>query len=166
MRSVHDTEKVPALADRIQRNGFEVTRAVWVYRDGEQYAVLGGTRMDAAGQAGLTNIPVLIHEGFAVEQIVRLSDEDNENDEYHTPVPLQEVWASYKRLSEQPADDYGKWTEDRIAEAKGVKQPEVNVRLKYAGFPQAVLTQFIKNDFLKESHAKEISQIIEFLYFK
>ena len=78
-----------------------MTRAVWVYPDGEQYAVFaGGTRMDAAGQAGFTEIPVLIHEGFAVEQIVRLSEEDNENDEYHTPVPLPEVWASYKQLYE------------------------------------------------------------------
>jgi hypothetical protein len=65
-----------------------------------------------------------------LDAITRLSDEANENDEYHTPVPLPEVWNSYKRLSEQPADEYGKWTQDRIGEAKGVsrqKAPSLEV---------------------------------------
>ena len=62
-------------------------------------------------------------KGLRVEQIVRLSEDDNENDEYHTPVHT-EVWASYKRLyDERDENNTRVWTEKRIAEAKRAHKP-------------------------------------------
>ena len=95
---------------------------------------------------------MLVHEGFAVEQIVRLSEEDNENDEYHTPVPLPEVWASYQRLDDE-RDAQGKrvWTQERIAAAKGVDRMTVQRRLVYANFPERSYELLRKTNFSKRA---------------
>jgi hypothetical protein len=69
-------------------------------------------------------------------------------------VPLVDVWMDYKRLA-----DMG-WTQQRIADAKGVSQPNVVLRLAFAKFPSNVLTAFITNDFLREGHAREIRELL------
>lgn len=69
-RKTRKQEKVEALAQRIARNGFEITRAVWVYPGGRGYEVFaGGTRFEAANLAGVHLIPVVVHEGFTDEDI-------------------------------------------------------------------------------------------------
>ncbi len=119
----------------------------------------GGTRFHAVQHTDLKSVPVVLHEGFTDEQIVKLADEDNENDEYHTKVPIVDVWLSYLALAEQG------WTQERIANAKGVKQPVVAAYLQYAAQGEAVLQEFIKNDFLKDSHAAEICKLSNFYKF-
>jgi hypothetical protein len=58
----------------------------------------GGTRLEAARVVGLEDVPVLVHEGLSDEEVARRADLDNENDEYHEPVPVVDVWAEYHRL--------------------------------------------------------------------
>jgi len=79
----------------------------------------------------------LVHD---LERISRLADEDNENDEYHVPVPLLDIWAEYRRLSVEEG-----WTQRQIAKAKGVQQSLVAERLAYAMFPQQVLAAMIEH---------------------
>lgn len=156
-RKLRSKEYVDKLAQRINNNGYEITRALWVYSENEHYEVFaGGTRLEASRIANLQKVPVVIHEGFTEEEIVRLADEDNENDEYHEPVPITEVWASYKALS-----DNG-WTQERIAQAKGVNRALVSQKISYANFPKTILDEFVKNDFLKEGHASELNKLLNF----
>jgi ParB-like chromosome segregation protein Spo0J len=91
-----------------------------------------------------------LHTGFSDEEIVRLSDEDNENDEYHKAVPCVDVWLSYKSLA-----DAG-WTQERIAKAKGVSQSQVAKRLQYSELPQSVLA-IIQRTTIGESFVAELS---------
>jgi ParB/RepB/Spo0J family partition protein len=157
-RRTRAKDGVTKLAERISRNGYEITRALWAYPVNGHYEVFaGGTRLEAAKLAGLKSVPVVVHDGFTEEQITRLADEDNENDEYHAPVPIVDKWMDYKKLSELG------WTQQRIADAKGIKdRTQVAKRLSYAAFPPAVLSEFVKNDFLKESHATEIDRVCNF----
>lgn len=155
-RHTRPTASVTALAERMRRNGFESTRALWAYPGpGDTYEVFaGGTRLAAAREAHIPEVPVLVHEGYDEGAISRLADEDNANDEYHVPVPLPDVWAEYKRLKDEE-----EWTQQKIAEAKGVPQQRVAERQHYAEFPDKVLRSFTQNDFLKESHALEMSKL-------
>jgi ParB-like chromosome segregation protein Spo0J len=95
---------IDKLAERMRRIGFEATRAPWIV-DGLVFA--GATRVAAAVAAGLTSIPVVVHEQLTDEDVVRLADQDNESDEYHVRVPLLDTWASYAALA-----DAG-WTQER-----------------------------------------------------
>lgn len=150
-RRARGEEAIQRLAERMQRNGYEVTRAVWAHQVNSHYEVFaGGTRLEAARAAGLSKIPVVVHIGYTDADIVRLAELDNENDEYHEPVSIVDVWASYKALAD--AD----WTQQQIADAKGCSQAFVSMRLKLANLPQSVLVHFITNDYLKEGHAREI----------
>jgi len=67
-----------------------------------------------------------LYEGFSEDEIVRLADEDNENDGYHRSVPITDIWAEYHRLNK----DEG-WTQQRIADAKGVDVPTVSRRVRW-----------------------------------
>jgi len=117
----------------------------------------GGTRLAAAQEAGIEEVPIMVYPAADEEYISRLADEDNENDEYHVPVPLPDIWGEYKRLNKQE-----KWTQQQIAKTKGVNQATVALRQKYADFPNEVIDTFIKNEFLKESHALELSKLLNF----
>jgi site-specific DNA-methyltransferase (adenine-specific) len=146
---------IDSLARRMERNGFEITRALWVYQAGDRYMVFaGGNRLLAVQRTPIATVPVVLHKGYTDEEIVGLADQDNENDEYHRPVPLVDVWMDYKRLA-----DMG-WTQQRIADAKGVSQFNVSIRLAFAYFPSSVQAAFIANDFLRESHAREIRELL------
>ena len=104
------------LAERIRRNGFERTRALWAVEiDGRYEVFAGGTRLEAARKAGLATVPVFVHEGLSDEDISRKADEDNENDEYHEPVGVLDVWAECHRLWKEEG-----WTQERIADSEGM----------------------------------------------
>jgi site-specific DNA-methyltransferase (adenine-specific) len=153
--------QVTRLADRMKRNGFETSRALWPYPENEHYEVFaGGTRLAAAQAAGLDQVPVLVYPPEDMERISRLADEDNENDEYHVPVPLPDVWAEYKRLRDEEG-----WTQEDIGKAKGVDQAAVSRRLRFATFPSKVEKAFMQHDFLKEVHASELLKLCNFHNF-
>ncbi len=150
MRPQADIDK---LANRMLANGYEITRAVWAHPVNEHFEVFaGGTRLEAAKAAGLQAIPVVVHSGYEDTEVIRLADQDNENDEYHAPVPIVDVWMSYKKL------DDADWSRAQIAQAKGCTESRVSERLDYANFPKSVLSKFQKQN-LKESHAAEIVKI-------
>jgi hypothetical protein len=158
-RTTRPAASITALAERMRRNGFESSRALWVVPLAEdRYEVFaGGTRLAAAREAALTDVPVLVHAGYNDTDISRLADEDNENDEYHVPVPLPDIWAEYRRLKEKE-----RWTGRRIAAAKQKPEGLVSERLQYALFPLLVRTAFFKNAFLNEGHARELLKVSKF----
>lgn len=150
-------DQIEKLAKRIKTNGFEITRAPWAYRNGKGYEVFaGGTRLMAAKQAGLEDIPIVLHAGYTEAELIRLADEDNENDEYHAPVSIVDTWLHYKYLTDQG------WTQRQIADAKGVDQSMVARRLKYAEWSTAVHVLFMENDSLNEGQAREIDALWNF----
>lgn len=152
---------IQRLAQRIERNGFELTRALWAYDgDGTYHVFAGGNRLEAVKRTTVDIVPVVLHEGFSDDEIVGLADQDNENDEYHATVPIVDVWLEYKRLAEM--DVTPRWTQERIARAKGVNRATVALRLEFAGFSSPILSMFVKNEFLRESHATEIRQLLDF----
>lgn len=154
-RKTRSDEYIDKLAQRIQNNGYEITRALWVYPVNEHYEVFaGGTRLKASMIAGLDNIPSVIHEGYTEEEIIKLADEDNENDEYHEPVPITDVWASYKALADQG------WTQERIAKAKGVSQQQVSQKINLAELPKSIIDKFTTMDFLTEAHGRELLRLL------
>lgn len=132
-RKTRNREDIEKLAERIRRIGYERTRAVWAMEAGDECfeVFAGGTRLGAARLTGLETIPVLVHYGSCDEEISRLSDLDNENDEYHQPVLVTDVWAEYARLYEEEG-----WMQDKITEVKGVSQKTVSLRLKLHRLPQ------------------------------
>lgn len=155
-RRQRPAQHVQKLAERITRNGFEITRAPWGYRNGKGYEIFaGGTRLEAARLAGLTDIPVVLHSGYTEAQIIKLADEDNENDEYHAPVSIVDTWLHYKYLS-----DNG-WTQQQIADAKGVSQSTVKFRLQYADLSESVHAAISTNQFITEAHAREFLQLVQ-----
>jgi site-specific DNA-methyltransferase (adenine-specific) len=159
-RRTRNHEELERLATRIQRNGFEITRALWAYQSGDKYEVFaGGTRLEAARMAGVETLPIVLHEGFTEEQIVRLADEDNENDEYHTPVGIVDVWADYARLRDEEG-----WTQERIAQAKGVTQKTVSIRIKLNGL-SGKTKHLIRQGAISEGHLTEITSLYVVEYF-
>lgn len=125
-RKTRSDNRIEVLAQRIQGNGFERTRALWAVEDNGRYEVFaGGTRLEAARKAGLATVPVFIHEGLSNEDISRKADEDNENDEYHEPVCMLDVWAECHRLWKEEG-----WTQKQIALAKLWDEATVSLRCK------------------------------------
>lgn len=124
-RATRPEKHIEDLANRMQRNGFEITRALWARKNNEGYEVFaGGTRLEAARRANLAEVPIVVHEGFTDDDIVRLADEDNENDEYHASVPITDIWAEYWRLNKELG-----WTQQRIADAKEIDRTTVVQRI-------------------------------------
>ena len=159
-RKSRDPGDVEKLAERIKRIGYEETRAVWAVPAGDGYEVFaGGSRLEAAKRAGLHEIPVLVHYGYTDEEISFLADLDNENDEYHKPVPVTDVWAEYARLYEEEG-----WTQEKIAEVKSVSQKTVSLRLKLHRLPERV-KDFIPQGLLTEAHLARIAEVYLEEYF-
>lgn len=160
-RKTRSSEEIERLARRMERIGYETTRAVWAVpaEDGCFEVFAGGTRLEAAKAAGLETIPVLVHYGFSDEEISQLSDVDNENDEYHQPVPITDVWAEYARLYEEEG-----WTQEKIAKVKGVDQSMVSHRLKLHRLPSR-LKAFMNQGLLTETHLLKIAGVLIDSYF-
>lgn len=153
-RKAHSPEAVEKLARRMAANGFEMTRALWAYRgdDGAYEVFAGGTRLEAAQRAGVL-VDVVLHEGYTWEEISRLSDQDNENDEYHQPVRPMDVWAEYARLRDEEG-----WTQDAIARAKAVTKSMVSMRIKWhEGLPDTIKALVgSSNSILTEGHIQAV----------
>ena len=150
-RKTRSEEDVKLLAERIKRIGYERTRALWaVEKEGWYEVFAGGTRLEAAKMAGLKTIPVLVHVGYSEEEISRLSDLDNENDEYHRPVPATDVWAEYARLHEEEG-----WGLERIARVKGVDKSLVSRRIRLYHLPEK-LKGCVDSGILTETHLRAI----------
>lgn len=158
-RKTRSEAEVDILAERIKRIGFEQTRAVWVVeaQDGAFEVFAGGTRLEAARKAGLETIPAVLHMGLTDDDISRLADQDNENDEYHVPVSPVDIWAEYARLRDEEG-----WTQERIAKAKGVSQALVAMRLRLHSLSERVKS-FIRQKQIDEGHLIEITQGISHL---
>ncbi|SMB96257.1 DNA modification methylase [Thermanaeromonas toyohensis ToBE] len=154
-RKTREAADIQMLAERIRRIGYERTRAVWAVPVGNHYEVFaGGTRLEAAKVAGLDTMPVLVHYGYTDEEISRLSDLDNENDEYHRPVPITDVWAEYARLHEEEG-----WSQKKIAAAKGVAESLVSERIAWHKLPDKVKKLVLSGD-LTEAHLRRIWGVI------
>lgn len=159
-RCTRPDDHTDKLAGRIARQGFEVTRALWVYPSGDKFLVFaGGTRLKAAIIAKLAEVPCVVHEGLTEADIVRLAYQDNENDEYHAPVSIVDVWANYANLYAQ------KWTQQQIADAVDCKQSLVSERVKWSKLPDSI-KDFIYQDSISEAHLREISQLSIDRYFQ
>lgn len=155
-RRTREQKRLQALAERISRNGFEITRAPWAAKVNGHFEVFaGGTRFEAAKLAGLTEIPVVVHDGFTDEQIARLADEDNENDEYHERVPLLDVWAEYARLRDEE-----EWSLAQIAEAKGCDIMQASRRIKFHIALPTFAKQAVSDGLLDEGHCEAISLVV------
>lgn len=156
-RKTRDAEAVKKLAERMLRNGFERTRALWATDNGGIYEVFaGGTRLEAARLAELATVPVMLHAGYSDEEISRRADEDNENDEYHLPVSPVDVWAEYARLKEEEG-----WIQERIAQAKRTSQSIVSDRLRLfqlcVAYP--AVAKFITERKIKEANLRQILRL-------
>jgi len=86
------------------------------------------------------------------DEISRLADVDNENDEYHVPVSPVDIWAEYARLRDEEG-----WTQKRIARAKGVSQTLVSMRLRLHTLSDRA-KDFITQGVIDEKHLIEITQ--------
>lgn len=154
-RKNRDAGQVQQLADRIARNGFERTRSLWAIEvDGKYEVFAGGTRLEAAKIVGLKTVPVFVHEGLSDEDISRKADEDNENDEYHTPVSLLDVWAECYRLWK----DEG-WTQQQIADAKGWDVPTASRRAKWHTNLSKAARKAVCDGLLDEGHLIAINGV-------
>jgi site-specific DNA-methyltransferase (adenine-specific) len=155
-RKSRKPEDVGVLAERIQRIGFEQTRALWAVPFGDTYEVFaGGTRFEAAKQAGLETVPVLVHSGYSDEEIARFADVDNENDEYHVPVSIIDIWAEYARLRDEEG-----WTQEKIAKVKGVDKSLVSRRVRLNNLPNK-LKGYVDSGILSETHLRSISDGVD-----
>lgn len=158
-RANREDDHIDRLAQRISRNGFEITRALWAVQNGKGYKVFaGGTRLEAARRAGVKSVPIVVHENATDTDIVRLAYEDNENDEYHEPVSVVDVWASYAALAAQG------WTQERIAEAVGVTRVMVSYRLSLNGLPEKI-KDYVTQKQISETHLREIMDLSLELHF-
>lgn len=152
-RSTRDQDKIADLAKRIERNGFEITRALWAYaQDGLYHVFAGGNRLEAVKHTSIEEVPIVLHEGYSVDDYVGLADQDNENDEYHATVPIVDVWDEYKRLETKG------WNHQRIADAKSISRSQVVKRIGYAELPPSIRAS-VQRFALAESHVWELSQM-------
>ena len=64
-RRTRTKDNIAQLAQRIERNGFEITRALWAYeQDGKYHVFAGGNRLEAVKQTLIHEIPIVLHEGY------------------------------------------------------------------------------------------------------
>lgn len=154
-RKVRSAEHIQRLAERIRRNGFETSRALWAVRNCDGYEVFaGGTRLEAVRLLGLETVPIVLYDGINEDVVSRLSDQDNENDEYHAPVSIVDVWAECVRLRDEEG-----WTQSRIGEVKGNVEPSVISRRQKAHTISDTCKQFVRDGLLHEQHVWTIQAV-------
>jgi len=149
-RQTAPVDSIEKLAERIKRYGFETTRALWAVRKKDTFEIFAGGLRLAGAKKAESNVDVLEHIGYSEDEIVALSDKDNEDDEYHTKVSSVDMWASYARLRDID------WTQERIAEAKGIAQNTVAWRLKLHDETSTKVKESIRQGLLDEGHLHEI----------
>ncbi|RLA64064.1 MAG: hypothetical protein DRQ88_11550 [Epsilonproteobacteria bacterium] len=164
-RQTYDVEAIDKLAERMKTHGFEMTRALWCNEENGKYKVFaGGCRLQAAKKAHI-KVAVLNHVGFTEEEIVHLSDYDNECDEYHLPVHWIEELKSYARLRDKG------WTQERIGKAKNRSHGRVSHKIRIydeiLNNPQVSKNvDLVRQVSLKESHLDEILALFVAEHFK
>ncbi|MBC8354570.1 MAG: ParB/RepB/Spo0J family partition protein [Planctomycetes bacterium] len=147
-RKTRPPEVIDRLAQRIKRNGFERTRALWTVEVDDGYEVFaGGTRLEAARHAGLETVPVFVHDGLTADEISRKADLDNENDEIHEPVGVIDVWSECYRLWKEEG-----WTQKQIALAKAWDEATVSLRCKLHNQLPKIAKQATLDGLLEEGH--------------
>lgn len=152
-RKTRPEADVSRLAERMKRDGFEATRALWGHQVAKAVAIFaGGTRLEAARLAGLKTVPVRVHDATD-DELARLEALDNENDEYHVEVPKPDVWAEYHRLHEAG------WTQQRIAEAKGCGVPMVCRRIGWHELLPTRARKAVCDGTFDEGHLEPISTV-------
>ena len=160
VRQERQESHVEGLAQSMRSEGYDLTRAVWARpsKDGIYSVFAGGTRLEAAKRAGV-NVSIVLHEGYSDDEIVRLTDLDNARDARHIPVDSIQVWAHYAYLR-----DVKGWTQQQIADTKGIGQSLVSKRLKLHGLSDRI-KGFIHQKLLAEAHLIEITQLFIDEYF-
>jgi ParB/RepB/Spo0J family partition protein len=159
-RATRTDEEIDKLAERISRNGFEITRALWAYRNGSGYEVFaGGSRLEAAQRAALEDVPIVLHEGLTDEDKVRLAQQDNEDDEYHEPVKDVDKWRHYAWLNKELG-----WSQDKVGKTKGVGQKMAGNRIRLFGLPDDIKS-FSSQGLIEEGHLIEILGLEVDYYF-
>lgn len=159
-RKTRKQEDVDKLAERIDRMGYEKTRAVWcTVRDGKYLIFAGGTRLEACRKLNLQTIPAIVYDEISDAEMVRLSHDDNVNDEYHVPVPITDIWAEYSHLSR----DLG-WTQQKIAEIYGVTRAMVSYRMNMHDLPEDV-KDLVNQKLITETQAIELLPLSIDLHF-
>ena len=149
-------KQIQTLAERIESNGFDQTRAPWAVEVESRYEIFaGGTRFEAAKMAGLDFIPLRIYEDIDDGEISRLADLDNENDEYHVPVSPVDVWAECWRLKSEE-----RWKQQKIADAKGWPKSLVSERCGWHEKLPEQAKQACSAGTLDEQHIRQFSTIV------
>jgi ParB family chromosome partitioning protein len=140
-----DAESLKALAASIREHG--VLQPILARGDADGYSIVAGERRWRAAQiAGLTRVPVVVHEmtdrnAFEVALVENLQREDL--------TPLEEAEA-YRRL----ADEYG-LTQDHIAQRVGKDRATVANALRLLRLPAPVKTS-LTNGEISMGHARAL----------
>jgi len=155
-RKTRDKDDIKQLAQRIERNGFEVTRALWAHKkDGKYEVFAGGNRLEAVRLTSYSsNMPILLHEGYSDKEIAQLETQDNENDEYHKEVSVIDIWAEYARLRDEE-----RWSQKEIANVKNVSRSVVGDRIRFFDRLPKEIKDFVCRSFLSEQHLRLIMQL-------
>jgi hypothetical protein len=70
-------------------------------------------------------------------------------------VPLPDVWAEYHRLAKEEG-----WTQQRIADAKGVAQKQVSYRIKWHESLPETARKAVFDNILEEGHIEAVSDVV------
>jgi len=70
-----------------------------------------------------------------------------------------DVWAEYARLSDEEG-----WTQEKIADAKGVSRPMVSFRVKLHQLSDEIKS-YVTQGLLTETHMRRISELLLELHF-
>lgn len=155
-RKTWDNKHVERLAQLIESNGFDKAFAVKCHKENDGLRCFAGSnRLKAARKAGKQFIPVFLYEGYEGREIWRMAYEDNEQADAQQQFNTVDVWLDYKEKSAAGM------TQQQIADSLGVSQTNVAFRLKFAEWPETVLSKFITNDSLKEGHAREMRELLQ-----
>ena len=159
-RKTWDEKHIEAIAQFIERNGFDNTQALKCHIENGVYLVFAGSnRLKAAQRLGLDALPVFLYEGYTDEHIWRMAYDDNEQADAQAQFGIVDIWMDYKAKSEAG------WTQQKIARVLNVDQSQVSRRIKYAGFPYSVLKKFMEIKILSEDHARQIIELCNFHEF-
>jgi site-specific DNA-methyltransferase (adenine-specific) len=159
-RRTWEEKHVASIAQYIERNGYDGTKAIKCHLENGVYMVFAGSnRLKAMQKLGRESIPVFLYSGYTDEEIWRMAYEDNEQADAQAQFSIVDIWMDYKAKSEAG------WTQQKIADVLGVSQSTVKFRLQYAGLGEKVLTKISTNQFVKEGHCRELLELVQCTIF-